>query len=334
MLKSRFSKSFGFILLVLLVISLFFCSLAMGQTTISFKLALEVLTNYDPSNTEHLVVATSRLSRAVIALCIGMSLAIAGVLIQALTRNPLASPDLLGINAGAIFFIVFAITWLNIHSLVGYMWFAFLGAAISGFSVFLLSNFGRDGVTPLKVIIAGTALSALFMSFTQGMLVIDEQSMQTVLFWLAGSIAGRDLDMLFSVLPLLILALIICLFLGKSVNVFSAGEDIAKSLGQNVVLIKLLIGLIIIILAGGSVAVVGSVGFIGLIVPHMAKALVGIDYRWIIPYSALIGSALLIAADVAARFIISPMEVPIGVMTAFIGGPFFIYLAKKGVAKQ
>lgn len=334
MLKSRFSKSFSFILLVLLVISLFFCSLAMGQTTISFKLALDVLTNYDPSNTEHLVVATSRLSRAVIALCIGIALAIAGVLIQALTRNPLASPDLLGINAGAIFFIVFAITWLNIHSLVGYMWFGFLGAALSGFGVFLLSNFGRDGVTPLKVILAGTALSALFMSFTQGMLVIDEQSMQTVLFWLAGSIAGRDMDMLLAVLPLFVVAILVSLLLGKSVNVFSAGEDIAKSLGQNVAMIKLLIGVLIIVLAGGSVAVVGSVGFIGLIVPHMAKALVGIDYRWIIPYSALIGSALLIAADVAARFIISPMEVPIGVMTAFIGGPFFVYLAKRGVAKQ
>lgn len=334
MLKSRISKSSGLLFLVLLVITLFFCSLAMGQTTVSFKLALDVLTNYDPSNTEHLVVATSRLSRAVIALCIGTALAIAGVLVQALTRNPLASPDLLGINAGAIFFIVFAITWLNIHSLVGYMWFGFLGASLSGLGVFLLSNFGRDGVTPLKVILAGTALSALFMSFTQGMLVIDEQSMQTVLFWLAGSIAGRDMAMLLAVLPFFAAAILISLLLGKSVNVFSAGDDIAKSLGQNVALIKLLIGLLIIVLAGGSVAVVGSVGFIGLIVPHMAKALVGIDYRWIIPYSALIGSSLLIAADVATRFIISPMEVPIGVMTAFIGGPFFIYLAKRGVAKQ
>ena len=334
MLKSKISKIIGFIILIALVIGLFFCSLAMGQSSISFKVAWEVLMNYNPENTEHIIVATSRLSRAMIALCIGMALAIAGVLIQALTRNPLASPDLLGINAGAIFFIVISITWLNLSSLNSYMWFGFLGAAIAGFGVFLLSNFGRDGVTPLKVILAGTAMSALFMSFTQGMLVVDEQGLQTVLFWISGSIAGRSMEMLVSVLPILLIALIASLFIGKSINVFSAGEDIAKSLGQNVGLMKLFIGLLIIVLAGGSVSIVGSVGFIGLIVPHIAKAIVGIDYRWIIPYSALIGAALLTAADIAARFIISPMEVPIGVMTAIIGGPFFIYLAKKGVAKQ
>lgn len=334
MLQTSFSKAVGFIGLLIAVIFLVYCSLAMGQTSISFLAPWDVITNYNPDNTEHLIIATSRLTRAMIALVVGMTLAVAGVLVQALTRNPLAAPDLIGVNAGAIFFIVLAITWLDIQSLSKYMWFAFAGAGIAGAAVFFLSSIGRDGLTPIKIILAGTALSALFISFTQGLLVIDEQSLQTVLFWIAGSIAGRELNMLLPVLPILLTALLLSLLLGKSMNIFSSGDDVAKSLGQNVGLLKISMGLLIIILAGGSVATVGSIGFIGLIVPHIAKRLVGNDYRWIIPYGALLGSFLLLAADISARFILVPQEVPIGVMTALIGGPFFIYMARKGVSKQ
>ncbi|URN92558.1 MAG: iron ABC transporter permease [Candidatus Pristimantibacillus lignocellulolyticus] len=334
MLQTSFSRAVGLIGLVIAVILLIYCSLAMGQLSISFRAVWQVVTNYDSSNTEHIVIATSRLSRAIIALVVGMTFAVAGILVQALTRNPLAAPDLIGVNSGAIFFIVLAITWLNLQSLSHYMWFAFLGAAISGLAVFFLSSIGRDGLTPIKIIIAGTALSALFISFTQGLLVIDEQSIQTVLFWIAGSIAGRDISLLLSVLPILLGALLVSLFIGKSMNIFSSGDDVAKSLGLNVGLLKIVMGILIIVLAGGSVAIVGSIGFVGLIVPHIAKRLVGTDYRWILPYGALIGSLLLLAADISARFIIIPQEAPIGVMTAIIGGPFFIYLAKKGVSKQ
>jgi len=334
MLQATFSRTLGLIVLLGIVIALFFASLALGQTTIPFSTTWEAITNYNPDNTNHMIIGTSRLTRAIIALVIGMNLAIAGIFVQTLTRNPLAAPDLVGVNAGAIFFIVLAITWLNVQSLMHYMWFAFLGATIAGVIVFFLSSMGRDGMTPIKVILAGTALSALFISLTQGLLVIDEQSIQTVLFWIAGSVAGRDLSMLLPVLPYFLLALIISLLIGKAMNIFSTGDDVAKSLGQNIGLLKVVMGVLIIILAGGSVAIAGSVGFIGLIVPHIAKGLVGMDYRWMIPYGALLGAALLLTADVVARFVIAPQEVPIGVMTAFIGGPFFIYLARKGVSKQ
>ncbi|HIW32728.1 MAG TPA: iron ABC transporter permease [Candidatus Paenibacillus intestinavium] len=334
MLQTSISKTVGLIALIIAVVFLIYCSLAMGQLSISFRAVWQVIMNYDSSNTEHIVIATSRFSRAIIALVVGMTFAVAGILVQALTRNPLAAPDLIGVNSGAIFFIVLAITWLNLQSLNHYMWFAFLGAAISGLAVFFLSSIGRDGLTPIKIIIAGTALSALFISFTQGLLVIDEQSIQAVLFWIAGSIAGRDISLLLSVLPILLVALIVSMLIGKSMNIFSSGDDVAKSLGLNVGLLKIVMGILIIVLAGGSVAVVGSIGFVGLIVPHIAKRLVGTDYRWILPYGALIGSFLLLIADISARFIIIPQEVPIGVMTAIIGGPFFIYLAKKGVSKQ
>ncbi|MDZ5710787.1 FecCD family ABC transporter permease [Jeotgalibacillus haloalkalitolerans] len=334
MLRSPILKFIGLISLIVTVIFLFLTSLAVGQTAIPLSETWEAIISYDPNNTNHLIIGTSRLSRGLISLVIGMNLALAGVFVQALTRNPLAAPDLLGINAGAIFFIVFAITWLEISSLSGYMWFAFLGAAIAGGTVFFLGSLGRDGLTPIKVILAGVALSALFVSFTQGMLVLDEQSIQTVLFWISGSVAGRDLEMLLSVLPFLLTALVISLFMARPMGVFSSGDDVAKGLGQKVWLTKLVMGMLVIVLAGGSVAVVGSVGFIGLIVPHMAKSLVGNDYRWILPYSGLLGAVVLLAADIIARVIIAPQEVPIGVMTAFIGGPFFIYLAKKGVSKK
>ncbi|WP_432806930.1 FecCD family ABC transporter permease [Paenibacillus camelliae] len=333
-MQTTFVKSIGLCVLFVLVACLIYCSLAMGQLSISFRAVWDVMNHYNAEDTEHLVIATSRFARAMIALVLGMTLAVAGVLVQALTRNPIAAPDLVGVNAGAIFFIVLAITWLNIQSLAGYMWFGFLGAALSGTAVFLLSSWGRDGLTPIKIILAGTALSALFISFTQGLLVIDEQSIQTVLFWIAGSIAGRDLEMLLSVLPILCAALFISLLLGKSMNVFSSGDDIAKGLGQRVGLLKILMGILIVILAGGSIAIAGSIGFIGLIIPHVSKKLVGTDYRWVIPYAALLGSLLLLCADIAARFIIMPQEVPIGVMTAIIGGPFFVYLVKRGVSKR
>jgi len=334
MLYTPFLKMMGLIGLIVVVFGLFLTSLSVGQTAIPLSVTWEAMMNYNPDNTNHLIIGTSRLTRAVIALIIGINLALAGVFIQALTRNPLASPDLLGVNAGAIFFIVFAITFLEVSSLTSYMWFAFLGAAIAGGAVFFLGSIGRDGLTPIKVILAGVALSALFVSFTQGLLVVNEQSIQTVLFWISGSVAGRDMDMLLSVLPFLLSALIISLFMARSIGVFSSGDEVAKGLGQRVGLTKLILGILVIVLAGGSVAVVGSVGFIGLIVPHMAKSFVGNDYRWIIPYSGLLGAAVLLAADIIARMIIAPQEVPIGVMTALIGGPFFVYLVKKGVSKK
>ncbi len=213
------------------------------------------------------------------------------------------------------------------------MWIAFLGAGVAGVLVYFLGSIGKDGLSPIKIVLAGAAITALFVSFTQGLLVIDEQKIQTILFWLAGSVAGRSMDMLLPVLPYMIGAGLITLFLGRAINILMSGEDVAKSLGQRTILIKLIVGVAIIFLAGGSVAVAGSIGFIGLIVPHMVRGLVGPDYRWVIPFSGLVGAILLLLADVAARFVIMPQEMPIGVMTALIGTPFFIYIARKGVSR-
>lgn len=333
-LLSRVPKPISLILASCLFLISFCLSIMLGKTPIPIETAIDAFFNYDETVADHVVITTSRLSRAVIAAVIGASLAIAGALMQALTRNPLAAPDIFGINAGAIFFIVAAATLFSVTSLVHYMWIAFIGAGVAGALVYFLGSFGRDGLSPIKIVLAGAAITALFVSFTQGLLVIDEQGIQSVLFWLAGSVAGRSMDMLLPILPFMIGAGIITLFLGRSINILNSGEDIAKSLGQRTILIKLTIGVAIVFLAGGSVAVAGSIGFVGLIVPHMVRGVIGNDYRWVIPFSALVGASLLLLADVAARFIIMPQEVPIGVMTALLGTPFFIYIARRGLSKN
>jgi iron complex transport system permease protein len=312
----------------------FISSIVLGQTPTSIQTAIDAFVHFDESSTEHIIITTTRISRAVIATVIGAGLAIAGALMQALTRNPLASPSIFGINAGALFFVVFSTVFLSVNSLTHLMWIAFFGAGIAAMMVFTLGSIGRDGLSPIKIVLAGTALTAFFGSFTQGLLVLNEQSLEGILFWLGGSVSGRTLDMLVPILPYMIGAGILAFLLGYPINILSSGEDIAKGLGQKTVLIKILMGIVIVFLAGGSVAVGGSIGFIGLIVPHIVRSLVGIDYRWIIPYCALYGASLLMLADVAARFIIMPEEMPIGVMTASIGAPFFIYIARRGFNQE
>ena len=173
------------------------------------------------------------------------------------------------------------------------------------------------------------AISALFSSLTQGLLVLNEKALEEVLFWLAGSVQGRKLEILQSVFPYLLIGWIASIMMAGKVNTLMMGEDVAKGLGQRTILMKSFVLLIIVLLSGGSVAVAGPIGFIGIVTPHFARFLVGVDHRWRVPYSGLLGAILLILADIAARYVIMPQEVPVGVMTAFIGAPFFIYIARK-----
>lgn len=317
---------FGFFLFVVA----FILSVALGTTNIGFPTAVESFFRYDPASNEHVIIQTTRLPRAVFAALIGGNLAVAGALMQALTRNPLASPSIFGINAGAVFFVVMALMLLPVSSVDQLVWFAFLGAGASAMIVYFLGSLGREGLTPLKIVLAGSAMTALFSSFTQGLLVLNETGLQNVLFWLAGSVAGKDMDGLTAVLPYMLAAGVAALALAQPVNILSSGEDVAKGLGQRTNLVKALIAVAVVLLAGSSVAVAGSIGFVGLVIPHIARFLVGIDYRWIIPYSAVLGAILLLLADIAARFLIMPGEMPLGVMTGLIGVPFFLYIARKG----
>jgi iron complex transport system permease protein len=304
-------------------------SIVMGYTDTSLQTAMQAFQQFNGSN-EHIIVRDVRLPRALIGTAVGGSLGIAGALLQALTKNPLAAPDILGFNAGAAFFIVAALMFFSISSLQSITWLAFAGAALAGLIVYFLGSAGREGLTPMKLTLAGAAIAALFSSMTQGLLVMDESALEQVLFWMAGSVQGRKLEILSSVFPYLLAGMIIALFLSRQINILTMGEDVATGLGQRTGTVKLLAGFAVILLAGGSVAVAGPIGFIGIVVPHVVRSLVGNDYRWILPYCGTVGAILLLAADIGARYIIMPEEVPVGIMTALIGTPFFIYIARKG----
>jgi iron complex transport system permease protein len=315
--------------LAALLLACICASVVYGYTDTSWKTAIDAFEAFNGSN-DHLIITNVRFPRAIVAAVVGAALAVAGALMQALTKNPLASPGIFGVNAGAGFFVVVSMLIFHVQSLQANAWIAFAGAAIAAFIVYFTGSLGREGLTPVKLTLAGASIAALFSSLTQGMLAVNEAALEQVLFWLAGSVQGRDLDLLFSVSPYLFLALVVSFLLGRKINVLIMGEDVAKSLGQKTGLIKLVMAGSIIILAGGAVAIAGPIGFIGIVIPHFARYLVGNDHRWILPYCALLGAILLITADIGARYIIMPEEVPVGVMTAIIGTPVFIYIARKG----
>ena len=329
LLKNTSLKWIGFIIAILVMLLLMCASIIFGYTDTSWRTAIDAFTHYNGSN-EHIIIQTVRLPRALIASAVGASLAIAGVLMQTLTKNPLASPGIFGINAGAGFAVVTAVTLFSVNNLQAFNGLAFLGAAVAAVSVYGIGSFGREGLTPMKLTLAGAAIGAMFSSFTQGLLVVDEAALEQVLFWLAGSVQGRKLETLVSVLPFIGLGWIGAVLIAGKMNILSMGEDVAKGLGLNTGLVKIAIGIIVILLAGGSVAVAGPIGFVGIVVPHITRSVIGIDHRWVIPLSGVLGAILLLAADIAARYILMPSEVPVGVMTAIIGTPFFIYIARRG----
>ncbi|WP_306010653.1 iron ABC transporter permease [Paenibacillus sp. FSL H8-0548] len=332
-MNSAYARAVGAAICVIVLLGSLAASIMLGATNFGWHTAWQAIAQYDPTVSDQVIIRTTRVPRALIAAVIGASLAVAGAIMQILTRNPLASPSVLGVNAGATLFVVTAATVFSVSNMQTLMWIAFLGAMTAAVTVYALATIGRDGMTPLKVILAGSAMAALFSSFTQGLLVLNKEGLNSVLFWLTGSIAGRSPDMLITVFPYVLLSWVAAMLLGRDMNVLLMGEDTAKGLGQRIAVIRVLAGIIVIILAGASVSVAGPIGFIGIVIPHISRFFVGIDNRWVLPYCILLGAILLILADLVARFIRIPEEIPVGVMTAIIGVPFFMYIARRRLAK-
>jgi iron complex transport system permease protein len=311
--------------LVLLVCIL--ASIAWGAADIAYSDIFQAFTAFD-GTTNHLIIRTVRFPRSLIAILVGAALAVAGAIMQGLTRNPLADPGILGVNAGAALAVVLGTFILGSSSLTVYAWYAFAGATVSAVSVYFLGSLGRGGLTPFNLTIAGAALTAFISSITGGILILSQRTLEEIKFWLAGSIAGRDMNLLLQVLPYICIGLILAIALSKQITLLSLGEDTAKSLGQSTALIKILAAISIILLAGASVAIAGPIGFVGLIVPHIVRFLVGVDYRWILPYSAILGAIVVLIADLCGRLMIQPNELPVGLVMPLIGTPFFLYLIR------
>lgn len=319
-------KLLGLLALLLLCTLL---SLAAGPIWVAPWQLLQAPGPADGSNPLHDLVVSTRLSRTLMGMAVGASLAVAGALMQALTRNPLASPGLFGVNAGATFAIILGISVFGLTAQQHWLWCAFVGAAVAGTLVWMIGNRGQGSLNPLRMVLAGAAITALFSAFSQALLVVNQEGLDTVLFWLAGSLSERDLAPAAPLLLGVLLALIGSLLLAGHVNVLSAGESIAIGLGQRTGLIRLLMGILVICLAGSAVALAGSIGFIGLLVPHMVRKMFSVDHRWLLPGCALAGASLLLLADTLARVVILPQQVPVGIMTALFGAPFFIALIRR-----
>lgn len=312
---------------VVLLFSCLMISMTLGAADLDLGTVWQALTAFDGS-TQHLIIITVRLPRALIALLVGAALAVAGSLIQGLTRNALADPGILGISAGAAFAVVSATFFWGTASIQIYTWVAFAGGAIAAAVVYALGSAGRSGMTPLKLILAGAVLAYLLSALTTGILILDQRTLDEVRFWLAGSVAGRDLQGVLQVLPYILMGLILAFSMGRPITTLTLGEEVAKGLGLQVGWVKAIAAVVVVLLAGSAVALAGPIGFVGLVIPHMVRFWVGVDYRWLFPYAAVWGAILLSLADLAARLVIQPQELPVGVMTALVGAPFFIYLAR------
>ena len=327
-LKSNRNKFILLLLLIILIFILCYLSITKGFIKTSFHTVIESYKNFNNSQ-EHIIIRTSRIPRTLNALLVGGALGVSGLLTQGLTRNKLASPSILGINSGAVFTIVIAMTYLPQVSTFGLVWIAFFGALAAAALVYILSGGLSGDVRSMDLTLGGTALAALLFSLTQGILYKNDIALEEVIYWMTGSVEGKKLELILEFTPIILIVIVFTLFIGKKLNVFSLGEEMARSLGMKTLYLKILIISIISILSGVSVALAGPIAFIGLVTPHIVHKFIGTDYRWLIPFSLLVGSSILLLADILSRFIIYPKEVPVGALTALIGGPFFIYIAKR-----
>ena len=274
------------------------------------------------------VIRELRLPRTLLGLLCGAALGLAGAVMQALTRNPLADPGLLGINAGAAAAVVTAISLLGVESLTGYVWFAFLGAAVIGVLVYALG--GSRAATPVRLALAGTALSAALHGYTQAVELLDTAALDRMRFWAVGSLAAANGDLVRQVLPFLLAGTLLALLLGRSLNAIALGDDAARSLGAGLGRTRALALLAVTLLCGAATAACGPVVFVGLIVPHLVRALTGPDLRWTLPYAAVLAPVLLLGADVVGRLVARPSELQVGIVTSLIGGPVFVHLVRRG----
>lgn len=318
----------GLLLASLILLIGLAASIALGAAEIDLQKVVEAIFNYDATDIDHLIIRTVRIPRVVAGLIIGMGLAVAGAIMQGLTANPLASPDVLGIEAGASFAVVLGIFLFGGAPVLTYGFLSMGGAAAAAVIVYTLGSSGRGGATPVKLTLAGVIFAMFISAFTTAILVLDRNTFDQIRFWTVGSLAGRDWEVVLWLGPIVGVGVLGSLLISRHITTISLGQDIAKGLGQNTVVIKALSALLVILLAGGSVAIAGPVGFVGLIIPHVVRPVCGVDYRWIIPYSAIAGGILVTLADCIGRVVLRPLEIPVGVMLALVGAPFFIYLAR------
>jgi iron complex transport system permease protein len=325
----RTRRVLGLVAAIITLIVVIAASLAIGARDMPLSEVLGAF--FAPSGSDdQLVVLELRLPRTVLGILVGMGLGLAGGLIQALTRNPLADPGILGVNAGASLAITIGVAFFGISSITGYIWFAFGGALIATVGVYIIGSAGRSrSVDPIRLTLAGVAVAAVLTGLTKAILLTNERAFDAFRSWDVGAIAGRDFDTINAILPFIVIGTVLALALSHSLNAVALGDDLAASLGTSVNRTRVLSILAVTLLAGAATAAAGPIGFIGLMIPHIARWFVGPDQRWILGYSVVLSPILLLASDVIGRVVMKPGELQVGVVTAFVGAPVLIALVRR-----
>ncbi|MGV9557937.1 FecCD family ABC transporter permease [Streptomyces sp. NPDC003401] len=321
----RALRSLGLLVSVAVLLLVAVASVAIGAKELSLDQVWHGL--FQDTGTYGDVVVGERVSRTVLGLLVGAALGLSGTVLQALTRNPLADPGLLGINAGASAAVVTAITYFGVTSVSGYVWFAFLGAATVGALVWFLG--GSRGATPVRLALAGTALSAALFGYVQAVMIMDKVALARMRFWTVGSLTSATNDTIWRVLPFLAVGTLLSFALARPLNAMAMGDDTARALGAHLNRTRALSMLAATVLCGAATAACGPIVFVGLMVPHVVRSFTGPDLRWIMPYAAVLSPVLLLGSDVIGRVVARPSEVQVGIVTALIGGPVFIHLVRR-----
>jgi iron complex transport system permease protein len=316
-------------LLVVSVVLVVACaaSLAIGSRDVAWGDILAGLGGATDNLGQAAVV--KRVPRTVLALVVGASLGLAGAVMQAVTRNPLADPSILGVNMGASLAVVAGIAWFGLSTATGYIWTAIAGAAVAAVFVYTIGSLGRGGATPLKLALAGAATSAALVSFLTAIALPRGDISANIRSWMVGGVGGASFDTISQMTPFFVVGIAVCLLSARSLNALALGDDLAASLGERVAVVRAASALGAVLLCGAATAIAGPIGFVGLVVPHLCRLLVGVDQRWLLPFSALSGAGLLVVADVVGRIIARPSEIDVGILTAFLGAPVFIAIVRR-----
>jgi iron complex transport system permease protein len=325
--NTRRSRLLG--LVVVLAALAFLCALsvAVGTRDVFWSDILMALRGHT-DNISQAAVAV-RLPRTLLALLAGASLGLAGAIMQGVTRNPLADPGILGVNMGASLAVVVGVAWFSIASAYAYIMVAILGAGISAVFVYVIGSMGRGGATPLKLALAGAATSVAFSSLVIAVVLPRNDIAGGIRAWQIGGVGGATFERISHVLPFLIVGFAISLLSARKLNSLALGDELAAGLGERVATARAIASFGAILLCGATTAICGPIGFLGLVVPHLCRLLVGVDHRWLLPFSALSGACLLLAADIMGRIVARPAELDVGIVTALVGAPFFIWIVRR-----
>ena len=327
----------NFLLAMILCMALLFIfavfSISFGAKQIAFSKVIDVILGKDVDSLEATIIQ-QRIPRTVFGILAGGALGISGALMQSITRNPIADPSILGVNTGASLFVVAGIAFLNITAAYQYIWLAIIGAGITAFFVYSVASIGKDGATPLKLALSGAAVSIVLGALVSTIMLPDDRVLQAFRFWQVGSIGSATWDNISLISPFLIMGFIISMFISRYLNNLALGDEAATALGTNVVITRSVGALASVLLCGATTALAGPIGFVGLIVPHLIRLIYGSEMEKILPLSFLGSGILLLVSDLIGRIIGSPGETEVGIITAVLGAPVFIFAIRKGRVKS